>query len=54
MLIACVVLRVMTIQQALNGQKVVIVRCEELNVSGSFFRMKVGVLYSALCKGIVC
>jgi len=27
-------------KQALNGQKVVVVRCEELNVSGSFFRMK--------------
>lgn len=28
-------------KQALNGQKIVIVRCELLNVSGSFFRMKV-------------
>lgn len=27
-------------QQALNGQKVVVVRCELINVSGSFFRMK--------------
>ncbi|KAL0089994.1 60S ribosomal protein L16, partial [Phycomyces blakesleeanus] len=27
-------------KQALNGQKVVIVRCEELNVSGEFFRNK--------------
>ncbi|KAG2182267.1 hypothetical protein INT43_007194 [Umbelopsis isabellina] len=27
-------------KQALNGQKIVIVRCEELNVSGSFFRNK--------------
>ena len=27
-------------KQALNGQKVVVVRCEELQVSGSFFRMK--------------
>jgi hypothetical protein len=28
-------------KQALNGQKVVVVRCEEVNVSGSFFRLKV-------------
>ncbi|CEG67157.1 Putative 60S ribosomal protein L16 [Rhizopus microsporus] len=27
-------------KQALNGQKVVVVRCEELNVSGEFFRNK--------------
>lgn len=27
-------------KQALSGQKVVIVRCEELNVSGEFFRNK--------------
>merc|ERR1712219_40000 len=27
-------------KQALNGQKVVVVRCELINVSGSFFRMK--------------
>ncbi|CAD6568577.1 MAG: 60S ribosomal protein L16B [Cyphobasidiales sp. Tagirdzhanova-0007] len=27
-------------KQALNGQKIVVVRCEELNVSGSFFRLK--------------
>ncbi|KAI8867968.1 60S ribosomal protein L16 [Ramicandelaber brevisporus] len=26
---------------ALNGQKVVVVRCEEINVSGSFFRNKI-------------
>ncbi|KAJ1647732.1 60S ribosomal protein L16A [Coemansia asiatica] len=26
---------------ALNGQKVVVVRCEEMNVSGSFFRNKI-------------
>lgn len=28
-------------KQALDGQKVVVVRCEEINVSGSFFRLKV-------------
>jgi large subunit ribosomal protein L13Ae len=28
-------------KQALSGQKVVVVRCEEINVSGSFFRFKV-------------
>lgn len=28
-------------KQALSGQKIVVVRCEEINVSGSFFRMKV-------------
>ncbi|KAG0086138.1 60S ribosomal protein L16B, partial [Podila epicladia] len=27
-------------KQALTGQRVVVVRCEELNVSGSFFRNK--------------
>ena len=27
-------------KQALNGQKIVVVRCEELNVSGEFFRNK--------------
>ncbi|PLW31565.1 hypothetical protein PCASD_19122 [Puccinia coronata f. sp. avenae] len=27
-------------KQALSGQKVVVVRCEEINVSGSFFRFK--------------
>ncbi|KAF9364533.1 60S ribosomal protein L16B [Mortierella sp. NVP85] len=27
-------------KQALNGQRVVVVRCEELNISGSFFRNK--------------
>ncbi|ORY03623.1 60S ribosomal protein L16 [Basidiobolus meristosporus CBS 931.73] len=28
-------------KQILNGQKVVVVRCEELNVTGSFFRNKI-------------
>jgi len=27
-------------KQILNGQKVVVVRCEELNISGEFFRSK--------------
>jgi len=27
-------------KQALTGQRVVVVRCEELNISGSFFRNK--------------
>ncbi|ORY92318.1 ribosomal protein L13 domain-containing protein [Syncephalastrum racemosum] len=27
-------------KQALSGQKVVVVRCEEVNVSGEFFRNK--------------
>jgi len=27
-------------KQALNGQKIVVVRCELINVSGSFFRLK--------------
>jgi ribosomal protein L13 len=29
-----------TNSQLLNGQKVTVVRCEEINVSGSFFRNK--------------
>ena len=28
-------------KQVLNGQKIVVVRCEEINISGSFFRNKV-------------
>jgi len=28
-------------KQILNGQRIVVVRCEELNVSGSFFRNKI-------------
>ena len=30
-------------KQILNGQKVVVVRCEELNISGEFFRNKLKV-----------
>jgi large subunit ribosomal protein L13Ae len=37
-------------KQILSGQKIVVVRCEEINISGSFFRNKVcynlGVLIS--------
>ncbi len=28
-------------KQILTGQKIVVVRCEEINISGSFFRNKV-------------
>ena len=28
-------------KQVLSGQKIVVVRCEEINISGSFFRNKV-------------
>lgn len=28
-------------KHALNGQKVVVVRCEDINVSGEWFRLKV-------------
>jgi large subunit ribosomal protein L13Ae len=35
-------------KQILNGQKIVVVRCEEINISGSFFRNKV-----CLCSFIV-
>ena len=31
-------------KQILSGQKIVVVRCEEINISGSFFRNKVGTL----------
>jgi large subunit ribosomal protein L13Ae len=32
-------------KQILSGQKIVVVRCEEINISGSFFRNKVCVLF---------
>ena len=32
-------------KQALSGQKIIVVRCEEINVSGSFFRNKVSYRY---------
>ena len=31
-------------KQILNGQKITVVRCEEINISGSFFRNKVRVV----------
>ena len=34
-------------KQILNGQKIVVVRCEEINISGSFFRNKVRFLQLA-------
>lgn len=39
-------------KQILNGQKIVLVRCEEVNVSGSFFRMKVH-LTTSTCEGLL-
>jgi ribosomal protein L13 len=33
-------------KQILSGQKIVVVRCEEINISGSFFRNKVCALGS--------
>ena len=37
-------------KQILSGQKIVVVRCEEINISGSFFRNKVGplILYRSM------
>jgi large subunit ribosomal protein L13Ae len=35
-------------KQVLNGQKIVVVRCEEVNISGSFFRNKVRIASSYL------
>lgn len=35
-------------KQALSGQKIVVVRCEEINISGSFFRNKVRRIYLVL------
>ena len=32
-------------KQVLNGQKIVVVRCEEINISGSFFRNKVHISF---------
>jgi len=37
-------------KQLLNGQKVVVVRCEALNISGEFFRAK---RRSSLCTRLV-
>ena len=38
-------------KQALSGQKVVVVRCEEINVSGEFFRNKRKCFYFFLLAG---
>jgi hypothetical protein len=35
-------------KQVLNGQKIVVVRCEEVNISGSFFRNKVYAAWTEL------
>ena len=36
-------------KQLLNGQKIVVVRCEALNISGEFFRAK-RMLAQSLCN----
>lgn len=36
-------------KQLLNGQKVVVVRCEELNMTGSLFRNKRTFVYLFIC-----
>jgi large subunit ribosomal protein L13Ae len=40
-------------KQLLNGQKIVVVRCEALNISGEFFRAKrtFNPQFSPLCRG---
>jgi large subunit ribosomal protein L13Ae len=40
-------------KQILNGQKIVVVRCEEINISGSFFRNKVGTCQTSDCDHIL-
>lgn len=37
-------------KQILSGQKIVVVRCEEINISGSFFRNKVRALSFAVAQ----
>lgn len=37
-------------KQILNGQKIVVVRCEEINISGSFFRNKVSIISRPLYR----
>lgn len=37
-------------KQILSGQKIVVVRCEEINVSGSFFRNKVLSYTPSFCR----
>jgi ribosomal protein L13 len=36
-------------KQILNGQKITVVRCEEINISGSFFRNKVSISATHTC-----
>jgi large subunit ribosomal protein L13Ae len=40
-------------KEILNGQKVTVVRCEEVNVSGSFFRNKVSLDSAVPKQGVV-
>jgi large subunit ribosomal protein L13Ae len=39
-------------KQLLNGQKIVVVRCEDLNISGEFFRAKRTYRLSLLDTGL--
>lgn len=39
-------------KQLLNGQKIVVVRCEAINISGEFFRAKRGSKWPTLCSCI--
>ncbi|KAI8328955.1 ribosomal protein L13 domain-containing protein [Blakeslea trispora] len=41
-------------KQALNGQKIVVVRCEELNVSGEFFRNKCMYFFKRCFLSLCC
>lgn len=41
-------------KQILTGQKIVVVRCELINASGSFFRAKVGQGFSGMDVGGRC
>lgn len=41
-------------KQILTGQKIVVVRCELINASGSFFRAKVGLGFSGMDVGGRC
>jgi large subunit ribosomal protein L13Ae len=40
-------------KQVLSGQSIVVVRCEEINISGSFFRNKVHLIMLILCLAIL-
>lgn len=41
-------------KQILSGQKIVVVRCEEINISGSFFRNKVCFVANAATGQLTC